>query len=192
MIMTKGGFDILRKKFGPLSLNFVSGVNALVLASDQAKLEYNEAAYLLATAYHETAGTMQPITEFGSVKYFDKYDTGKLAQALGNTPEKDGDGYKYRGRGYVQITGLDNYKKASKVTGVDLVANPDLALTPTNAAKIAISGMVNGWFTGKKFSHYITKTTKDYVNARRIINGTDKAQLIAGYANIFEQALRSK
>lgn len=51
--------------------------------------------------------------------------------------------------------------------------------------------MKEGWFTGRKLSDYISGNKKDYVNARRIINGMDKAQKIANEAVIFERALRS-
>jgi hypothetical protein len=159
------------------------------LFQETSHLPVNQRAYLFATTYHETARTMQPITEYGSVRYFDKYDTGRLAAALGNTPQADGDGYMYRGRGYVQITGKANYSKASKKLGVDLVKNPDLALNPSHAAKILINGCLEGWFTGKKLSDYLNSRTTDYINARRVVNGTDKASLIADYAKQFEKAL---
>ena len=169
---------------GALSQKQVDGIEALLAAT--AGLPDEVQAYLLATAKHETADTMQPITEYGGRKYFDKYDTGKLAKALGNTPEADGDGYRYRGRGYVQITGRANYSKAGDWLKLDLINNPDLALQPTIAAQILVRGCINGWFTGKKLSDYLPG---DYVNARRVVNGTDKADLIAGYARGFEAAL---
>lgn len=65
---------------------------------------------------------------------------------------------------------------------VDLVNNPDLALNPQIAAEILVVGMEKGLFTGKKLSTYINNESNDFVNARRIINGVDRAQLIAGYA----------
>lgn len=169
---------------GALSQKQVDGIEAIMAAT--AGLPDEVQAYLLATVKHETADTMQPITEYGGRKYFDKYDTGKLAKALGNTPEADGDGFKYRGRGYVQITGRANYAKAGDWLKIDLINNPDLALQPTIAAQILVRGCCNGWFTGKKLSDYLPG---DYVNARRVVNGTDKADLIAGYARGFEAAL---
>jgi predicted chitinase len=129
---------------------------------------------------------MQPITEYGGKSYFGKYDTGPLAKALGNTPEADGDGYLYRGRGYVQITGRANYAKAGVALGLDLVRNPDLALQPTVAAQILVRGCSEGWFTGKKLADYLPG---DYVEARRVVNGKDRADLIAGYARNYEAAL---
>lgn len=132
---------------------------------------------------------MQPIHEYGGVKYFDKYDTGKLATSLGNTPEKDGDGYLYRGRGYVQLTGKANYTKATKKLGADFVNSPDLAIDPKHAADILVMGCTEGWFTGKKLSNYLNDKVTDYRNARRVVNGLDDADLIASYAKVFQQAL---
>jgi hypothetical protein len=152
-------------------------------------------AYALATAYHETAHTMQPISEFGGPKYFTRmYDiTGarpKLAHDMGNTTP--GDGPRYCGRGFVQLTWKANYAKASAVIGEDLVAHPEKAMRVDVAAKIMRSGMEKGWFTGKAFRHYLPDakgTLAQYTAARRIINGTDKAGLIAGYAMQIEAAL---
>ena len=172
---------------GSLTQAQVNGIETILAASEG--LPIGHRAYLLATAKHETADTMQPITEYGGRKYFDKYDTGKLAKALGNTPEKDGDGYRYRGRGYVQITGRANYAKAGKKLGVDLIANPDAALNPDIAARILVRGCSEGWFTGKKLDDYLPD---DFRNARRVVNGTDKADLIASYAIEFAKALATE
>lgn len=146
-------------------------------------------AYILGTAWHETAKTMQPISEYGSDKYLSKYDTGKLAKALGNTPEADGDGILYKGRGFVQITGKSNYEKFSKILDVDLLKNPDKAKEPQIAAQIAVYGMIHGSFTTKKLDDYITSDKVDYLNARRIINGTDSNTTIKSYAEEFNKIL---
>jgi len=175
-------YNTLRRSFGKMKQSQVDGINMLLTATDGQPVMHR--AYMLATAWHETARTMQPITEYGGVRYFDKYDTGKLAKALGNTPEADGDGYKYRGRGYVQITGAANYRKAGKALGVDLIARPDEALQPALAARIMVRGMNEGWFTGKKLSDY-----NNYRDMRRVVNGTDKADEIAKYAYVFSAAL---
>jgi len=143
-------------------------------------------AYVLATTYHETASTMQPIAEYG-LGYGRPY--GEPDPVTGQT---------YYGRGYVQLTWKDNYQKAEGVAmdlstlerNVPLVMQPDLAMKPVYAAQIALSGMAQGWFTGKKLSDYLTATQTDYLNARRIINGTDKADLIASYAKEAEAAIR--
>lgn len=181
-------FDLIRPLFGGrMTQAQVDGVNAISTACIGLPEAYQ--AYLLATAFHETARTMQPITEYGGVRYFDKYDTGKLAAALGNTPEKDGDGYLYRGRGYVQITGKANYKKAGSALHINLVKTPDLALKPDVAAKILVQGCCEGWFTGRKLADYLDRPGPDYVGARRVMNGTDRAETIAGYARIFASAI---
>jgi putative chitinase len=153
-------------------------------------------AYALATAWHETAHTMQPIKEFGGPAYFTRmYDIRgnrpEKARAMGNTAP--GDGALYAGRGYVQLTWKSNYAKAAKRTGYPLVGNPDLAMRPDIAAIIMRCGMEEGWFTNKALSHFLPKagpaSNRQFFEARRIINGRDKAELIAGYAEGFQEAL---
>lgn len=152
-------------------------------------------AYALATTWHETAATMEPILEHGGPTYFRRmYDPEgtrpHVARALGNT--MPGDGVRFAGRGYVQLTGRANYDRAAKVTGYPLVGNPDLAMRPDIAAEILRAGMLEGWFTGRKFSTALPDTIasrEQFRNARRIINGTDKADKIAGYALDFQSAL---
>lgn len=188
-MLSKNGFSVIRNKLGSLNQSQVNQLNTLVGLCYSNNLSKQQTAYCLATAWHETGTTLLPITEAGPYSYFNKYDTGPIAARLGNTPQADGDGYKYRGRGYVQITGTINYKNFGNILKLDLISNPDLALDKDTAGSIMVDGMVRGLFTGKKLSDYINDTKKDYTNARRIINGTDKASTIAGYATIFEQAL---
>lgn len=146
------------------------------------------AAYLLATAKHETAHTFRPVIERGIRKYFDKYEPGTaLGQRLGNT--EPGDGYRYRGRGYVQITGRENYARLGRVLGVDLIADPERALEPALAYPIMSLGMMRGLFTGRRLGAFLNDKKTDYVNARRTVNGLDRAELIAGYAKEFARAL---
>jgi putative chitinase len=179
-------FDAVRANLfaGRLTQSQVDGIDAILDEWDAEGLTDNRwLAYMLATAYHETAQHMQPITEFGGVHYFDKYDTGALAARLGNTPEADGDGYRYRGRGLVQITGHANYQKFG------LADDPDKALEPKTATKIMFLGMINGMFTGKKLKDYFHDISADWVNARRIINGLDKANAVADYGKKFMAAI---
>ena len=185
-------FAELRKSLfkGGFNQSQVDGLNTLLDVFENSKVGVNHTAYMLATTYHETDCTMQPIVERGSVSYFDKYDTGRLATQLGNTPEADGDGYKYRERGYVQLVGEKNYRRAGKKLGINLLDNPDLALDPTHAAAIMLYGMAEGWFTGKKLSNFISDYTASYIAARSIINGVDKQDKIAAEAVAFELALR--
>ncbi|QOW21540.1 glycoside hydrolase family 19 protein [Novilysobacter avium] len=155
-------------------------------------------AYMLATAGHETlwAGTyFESRGEGGGRSYFNKYDPVLAStqahrdRAFANGNTEEGDGYKYRGRGYVQVTWKDNYRKCGDNLGLDLVGNPDLALAPSVAAGCMTYGMYSGIFTGKKVTTYINKARSDYVSARRVINGVDKAEVIAGHAEIFEAIL---
>jgi putative chitinase len=117
------------KLLGPtLTQSEVDGCTAILDAMMGAPLAY--VAYALATAYLETAHTMQPIEEFGGPAYFFRmYDKAgnrpAVAAQLGNT--MPGDGVKYHGRGYVQLTGRANYSKATAKLGVDLVNHPELA-----------------------------------------------------------------
>jgi predicted chitinase len=86
----------------------------------------------------------------------------------------------------VQITWKANYENFVPIVGVDLVENPDGALSWKNAAVIMIEGMIQGMFTGKKLSDYIYESHVDYIGARKIINGTDKSRIFAEYATNFE------
>jgi predicted chitinase len=143
---------------------------------------------MLATVKHECADKWQPVIEFGNRAYFDQYEPNtKKGKRLGN--KIMGDGYAYRGRGYVQITGRSNYEKLSQEIGVDLLTIPDMTLDQKHSFNIMKIGMEKGLFTGKKLSDYINDNKCDYVQARRIINGMDRARLIAGYAEFFEAAL---
>lgn len=149
-------------------------------------------AYMLATAYHEVDKKMQPIKEYGSDAYFFRmYDIEgqrpDVARDLGNT--QLGDGVKFHGRGYVQLTGRRNYQDMSNRLGVDLVGNPELALETDIAARIIFEGMIDGSFTGKKLSDYFNPTTENWKQARRIVNRLDKAELIAGYGKLFYRAI---
>lgn len=182
-------FTAVRRLFGgKLTQDQVDGINSLILAWDKhGDGDDRKLAYVLGTAKHETANTMQPITERGARSYFDKYEAGtRIGKTLGNTIA--GDGYRFRGRGHVQLTGRANYVKAGKKLGIDLAAKPDMALDPAVSARVCIVGMMEGWFTGKELGDYFNDHA-NWVDARRIVNGTDRAALIAGYAMDFHSAL---
>lgn len=176
-------FDTMRKEFGSLSTSQVSGAESLIAALGDWPVSW--IAYALATAYHETAHTMQPIKERGGEAYFKRmYDImgerPAKARELGNV--KPGDGARYAGRGYVQLTGRANYAQYG------LADNPDDAMKPEVAARVLKDGMEKGRFTGKSLKDYLPG---DYIGARRVINGTDRAQMIADYAIKFEKALKA-
>jgi hypothetical protein len=149
-------------------------------------------AYMLATAHHETDRSMRPIREYGGQGWYRQmYDvTGarpQLAAKNGNTAP--GDGLRYYGRGFVQLTWKNNYARAGTALGIDLLARPDRALDLAVATKIMFLGMQRGWFTGRKLADYFNPERGDWVNARRIINGTDKANLIAAHGQVYYAAL---
>jgi len=180
---------------GPvLDQSEVDGCDAILDAMDGAPVNWT--AYALATAYLETAHTMRPIKEIGGGKYyFRMYDLGgnrpEVARELGNI--HPGDGAKYPGRGYVQLTGRGNYERAAIKLRIDLAGSPERALEPQVAADVMRLGMTEGWFTGKGFADFLPPdaavTLTDFTRARRIINRQDRAAEIARYAATFLAAL---
>ncbi|NOT62520.1 MAG: hypothetical protein HOP19_20130 [Acidobacteria bacterium] len=141
-----------------------------------------EIAYILGTAQHES-GLGRLMTEIASGSAYE----GR--RDLGNVNK--GDGVRFKGRGYAQITGRIHYTNFSNHLGIDMVANPNLATTPALAAYITVNGMREGAFTGRKLGDYINNRGIDFINARRIINSTDQATRIAGYANSYLDTLNS-
>lgn len=148
------------------------------------------AAYMLATVKHECANTWQPIEEYGKGS---GRSYGKAVKVIDPVSKKTFSNI-YYGRGYVQLTWEANYKKMDKalhLSGKDsLHLHPDNALKPEVAYQIMSYGMRHGSFTGKKLADYIKVSSADYFNARRIINATDKANTIKGYAQAIEFLLR--
>ena len=184
-------FNVIRSQFGRLNQSQVDGFNAILKAINEWGGDAKNplyVAYMLATAWHETAHTMKPIEEYGKGK----------GKRYGSNVDINGSRYTglkhlYYGRGYVQLTWLTNYKNMGKVLGVDLVNKPELALDHNTASKIMIYGMLNGSFTGKRLSTYLKKgTLEEFKQARRIINGMDKATNIAYQAQAFLQAIKVK
>jgi hypothetical protein len=172
----------------------VDGLEFLLDHSKEYELEIPQLAYILATVYHETGRKMQPVregfatTNAGAIKAVTAlYNRGGIKTNYALPDFKTGKSY--YGRGYEQLTWKVNYEKTGKELGFDLVNNPDLMLEKHVAAKSLFTGMLTGRYTGKRLTHYIKGEMKDYYNARRIINGTDKAKSIAGYAAAFEKAL---
>lgn len=211
-------YDGLRQWRGPLTRQQVGGINFILdaMESDPFLRRVEHAAYMLATVKHETADTYQPIHEYGSKAYFiRRYGSQtRVGKRLGNdTPEE---GAIYAGRGDVQLTGEDNYEKAEAAlrkqypeivadfearTGrkFDLTVgdqaddhnDPENASDPAIAYAIMSYGMRTGLFTTLNLSHYTTSNGFDPLKARAIINGTDKAELIASYYRRFLPILRA-
>jgi len=189
-------FDNYRNRFGPLTQDLVAALEFLLTQVEQdnrfagGETDRRKLAYCLATFKWETAHTMSPIDEHGGPKYFNsRYGPQtKVGKMLGN--KQVGDGALFHGRGYVQLTGRSNYAKAKALTKVDLIAEPDRAKEPELAYQIAIQGMIDGWFTGRKLAQFFKDgQSPDYENARTIINGHDKAANIADIARRFSEVL---
>ncbi|WP_201269758.1 lysozyme family protein [Sinorhizobium meliloti] len=176
----------VRAKFGALKQSQVDGFELILDEATKRGVTLPFLAYILATVWWETAHTMQPIAEYGNGrgrKYGIKGKHGQVAY----------------GRGYVQLTWDYNYENADKKLGLGgaLTKDYELAMDPKIAVLILFEGMEEGWFTGKDLDDFIDQIDEDnkedlreFANARRIINGTDKQVEIGKIALTFEVALR--
>lgn len=124
----------------------------------QANIVGDEWSAFMAQCAHETMGFLS-LVEFGTIAYFRKYDprhSPSMAQTLGNT--KPGDGARYRGRGYIQLTGRYNYRIAGQALNLPLEAHPELAAVPHIAAHIAV------WY----WNHRVRPNVQDFTNVRAV------------------------
>jgi len=196
---------------GRLTQSQIDSMNAILDEWDRRQsigkvIDNRHLAYMLATVFHETGGTMQPVTENLSYSaqrltevWPSRFPTIAAAKPFARNPRKlanrvyanrmgntgADDGWRYRGRGLAQITGKSNYSKFG------LVDTPEKAGEMVTAIRILFDGMIAGTFTGKKLGDYFDQVANDPVGARAIINGTDKAKLIAGYYRNFLDALEA-
>ena len=163
----KSVFDGLRADFGKLDDVQVSVIAAMLDEFERRKLpDMRWLSYMLATGWGESK--WKPVSEIGRGK--------------GKKYGKPVNGKVYYGRGCpTQLTWEYNYKKLGELLNLPLLADPDMALLVPVGVAIGFEGMIRGVFTGKSLGHYFNETVDDPVNARRIINGTDKAKLFAGY-----------
>jgi putative chitinase len=170
-----------------LTTSQVNGHKDIINALKKHNVPLSHAAYVLATAYHETAHRMQPVRE--GLNASDAWRKRNLRY------------YPWYGRGHVQLTWRENYVKADQKLGLGgaLVANADLALDPEVSAEVLVVGSVEGWFSGDKRGRHTlarhlpngnTATRAQFKQARRIINIMDRADQIAGYALVYQEALK--
>ncbi|MCX2697059.1 chitinase [Ochrobactrum chromiisoli] len=182
---------------GRLTQGQIDGIHAILAESEKRRVSDEDTAYMLATAFHETGGKMQPIRENLNYTTAEKirktwptrFKTNASAEPfvrkaqklanyvyggrLGNTAPNDG--WIYRGDGLPQLTGKDNFEKFGVKPGMSLLTS----------VRVMFDGMIKGMFTGKKLSDYFNDGIDDPIGARAIVNGTDKAKLIAGYHKNF-------
>lgn len=184
-------FSVIRKQpfGGRMRAEQVAGVDVLLDAFERwaPGSDPRFIAYGLATVYHETGAKMQPVRELGQGR-------GRAYGKPAGVFEKV-----YYGRGGVQLTWLRNYEFADDKLhdlgvlgrGESLVREPDLALRSDVSAAIVARGMIEGWFTGRRLDQFFVGTRSDWVDARAIINGRDRAALVAGYGLHFYEGLRA-
>lgn len=146
-------------------------------------IEGIELAAFLAQCYHESAG-FTAMREYGGPKRFKKlYDIAnnpRLAKILGNLHV--GDGIRYHGRGFIQLTGRANYKAAGAALGKDLEGHPELAMDPATAAKIA------AWYWIKRVRPYVSDFS-DVSAVTRKINA--KLEGLSSRESAFQQYLKT-
>ena len=170
------------EQFKPLTKSAQKGLESLLgyIEADEHVNDVRWAAYMLATTFHEVRGTWEPIREDGKGRGR-KY-------GLPVPPYQ----HIYYGRGLTQNTWLGNYEMLTKAWNkahpdrlVDFVKNPDLLLEMEYSYWAMSYAMRHGTYTGASLKKYFNDKITDPINARRIINGIDKAELIAGYYHKF-------
>jgi predicted chitinase len=186
-------FNEYKKNFNGILSKSIEGLSKLIELCNDKKPFDNvcQLAYFFATIKHETALTFKPIRELGSVNYFIKNYFINPLQRRWLANESKSDAVKYCGRGYAMITGKGNYKRFANYLNIDILNSPELALMPSVAFEILVYGFKHGAFAQKNnIEYYINENKCNYLDARKIINGTDKKNLVAEYAKRFEVILK--
>jgi glycosyl hydrolase family 19 (putative chitinase) len=193
-------FDHLHEKLYPVGLHQsqVDGHEAVLNAWETGAVAGDDRwlAYMLGTAYHETAKTLQPVRETlaandkqAAARLEDAWQKGHLPWVTNPYWHPDSEGKYWFGRGLVQLTHKTNYRKLGDLIHEDLLTDPGNALDMSIAIKVMFEGMAAGSFTGKKLSDYFSSTVEDWRGARRIINGTESNVLVADNARSYYAAL---
>lgn len=198
MLARKTFFDAVRLSLfdGVLKKPQVAGLSA-ILGRGGGETDDRWLAYMLATAHHETGRTMQPVRETfaasdaQAIALLDSaFEHGRLPSVSVPYWRRDAEGKTWLGRGLVQLTHRTNYEKMTLLTGIDLISDPGRAMELTVATDILFIGMETGAFTGKRLGQYFSATKEDWTGARRIINGRDRAERVAGYGRRYLSAIR--
>jgi hypothetical protein len=187
-------FDHVRRTIagGSLTESQVLGCNLFVAEAERRTLPLNRFANILGQVFWETGKTMAPVKE--------AYYLGGKAEAY----RKKLRYYPYYGRGHIQNTWKHNYEKLSNMwedmTGqpIDFVSEPDLLLLNKYSIPITFEGFARGIWTGKDSDDYIDlkdesddEDLREYANARRLVNGTDRQVTIGKISLEFERALKA-
>lgn len=160
---------------GKLSAEQQANANIILNECESYSLLLGQTAYVLATAWHESK--FKPVEEIGKGKGKPYGSKIKYSGKPYYTPDK-----LYYGRGFVQLTWFELYDKFGKLLKLDLLNHPELVLKPEHAVRILVYGMINGLFTGAKLTRFVNSKSVDFINARKVINGLDRAELISDYA----------
>lgn len=203
-------FDHIRTELfgGKMTAAQVDGLTLLLDVWEADFWNYDDRilAHNLGTVFHETNQTMQPIREKGGRAYFiERYWKNlTIRKQLGNLLEEDA--VERSGRGFVQLTGRSNdlratieiRKQCAQIVAAfqaetgqkfDLILSPAQALHPRIAVAVLYLGTIQGWFTGAKLTKFFNATTEKWVEARAVVNGTDKNKIIADFAKKFYAAI---
>lgn len=164
----------------------------------------NRLAFVLATARRESMSSFLPIREAPGCQTDEKCRERKIGEMLQKRADKQGntaranyavpnkDGRRFYGRGYLQLTFEDNYRKTGTALGIDLVNDPDRALDPQIAGEVLVRAMLGGWYGSRKpLSFYIDGDAIDWINARNNVNPrSPNKPITAAYAKDLQQCLR--
>lgn len=193
-------FDHIREYLfnGSLRQSQLNGMNAILdkWEAESSKDDDRWLAYMLGTTHHETGRTMQPVRETFAATDDDAIKRLEKAWAAGKLPwvktpywRRDADGKSWLGRGFVQLTHKANYETLGKAIKVDLITDPDRAMDLDTALKVLFVGMRDGLFTTAKLADFFNVSKENWVQARKIINGLESADLVASYAKTYYAAI---